>query len=101
MTTNNMKVWILTGISAVTLVLALIDVAMTSSVRELQTDVGHRQQYLNQSVALGRLNSQIIQTLAKLSAQSNDEAIRSMLAKNGVTFKLNAPRDNGKQENAQ
>jgi hypothetical protein len=101
MVTDNLRIWIVTAISAVTLALAIVDVAMTSSVRELRADVAQRQQYLNQSVALGRLNTQIIQTLAKLSAQSNDEAIRSLLAKNGVTFKINAPRDDGSQGGAQ
>lgn len=101
MITDNVKIWILTVVSAVTLVLALVDVVMTSRVRDLQADVARRQQYLNQSVALGRLNQQIIQTLARLSAQSNDDAIRSLLAKNGVTFKVNAPRDDAKPEKAQ
>jgi Flp pilus assembly protein TadD len=101
MITDNLKIWILTAVSAVTLILAIADVAMTSKVRELQADVTQRQQYLNQSVALGRLNTQIIQTLARMSSQSNDEAIRALLAKNGVTFKVTAPADGSKQEKAQ
>src|SRR5262245_5250633 len=101
MMTDNLKLWLLTAVSAVTLILALVDTVMTSNVRELQADVAQRQKYLNQSVALGRLNTQIIQTLARLSAQSNDETIRLMLAKNGVTFKVNASRDDGTQGNAQ
>jgi hypothetical protein len=101
MISDTMKIWILTAVSAVTLALALLDVVMTSNVRDLQADVAQRQQYLNQSVQLGRLNTQIIQTLAKLSAQNNDDAIRSMLERNGVTFKVNAPHDDGKQGSAQ
>jgi hypothetical protein len=101
MITDNLKVWFLTAISAVTLILALVDAVMTSSVRELQAEVAQRQQYLNESVTLGRLKTQIIQTLVRLSAESNDEAIRLLLAKNGVTFKVNASRDDGKQGNAQ
>ena len=97
MINDTVKVWLLTGIAAVTLVLALFDLVMTSRVRELQADVAQRQQYLNQSAALGRLNAQIIQNLARLSAQSNDEAIRALLAKNGVTFKINAPNDDGQR----
>jgi hypothetical protein len=37
-------------------------------------------------MTLARVNSQLIQTLANMSAQSNDEAIREMLARHGVTF---------------
>jgi hypothetical protein len=101
MISDTVKIWLLTAVAAGTLALALLDVVMTSSVRALQADVAQRQQYLNQTVTLGRLNAQIIQTLARLSAQSNDEAIRSLLAKNGVTFKLNAPGDEGKPGTAQ
>ena len=84
------KFWALTALTAVFLVVSVANVATRGDLRLRQTEVLSRQQYLSESAALGRLNTQIIQALATLSAQGNDEAIKAMLAKHGVTFTVNA-----------
>jgi len=53
--------------------------------RELQRDVGRRQQEVNQALQLQPLNNQLVQTLAVLSVQRNDAQLAKVLADNGIT----------------
>ncbi len=55
----------------------------------LQEELAQRQQFINESIRLSRLNGQLVQALATLAAQSDDEAIRSLLANHGITFTVN------------
>ena len=55
----------------------------------LQEELAQRQQFINESIRLSRLNSQLVQALATLAAQSDDEAIRNLLASHGITFTVN------------
>jgi len=57
----------------------------------LQEDLANRQQFINESIRLSRLNTELIQALATLAAQTDDEAIRSLLASHGISFTINAP----------
>ena len=81
------KIWVLGAVSALCALLTAFNVFMLSAeIRDLQTNVTTRQQFIQESIPLARMNDQIIQTLANMSARSNDVAIRDMLARHGVTF---------------
>lgn len=72
------------------LVLALVgaDLALASLNRDLQADVGLRQQYVQQSLQLEGLYREIVRALAELGARNNDEAVRSLLAGHGITYSV-------------
>lgn len=80
------KLWLLGTLTALCALVSVYNLVLGADVRELQANVAARQQFINESVPLARVNSQIIQTLANMSARSNDAAIRDMLARHGVTF---------------
>ena len=46
---------------------------------------------MNQAAQLRQFNENFIRALANLSAQTNDENIRQLLADHGVTFTVNEP----------
>ena len=55
----------------------------------LQEELAQRQQFINESIRLSRLNTQLVQALATLAAQSDDQAIGDLLANHGITFTVN------------
>jgi hypothetical protein len=81
----------------VTTVAALAAVAMGASVtlaamnRSLQGDIGQRQQYVQQSVQLEGLYREIVRALAELGARNNDQDVRALLQRHGITYSANAP----------
>ncbi|MBT8090600.1 MAG: hypothetical protein KJO01_10365 [Gammaproteobacteria bacterium] len=85
------KFWTLAALGTLCALLTAFNFLLDADIRTLQTNVATRQQFINESVPLARVNSQIIQTLANMSAQSNDAAIRDMLARHGVTFSITEP----------
>jgi histidinol phosphatase-like PHP family hydrolase len=85
------KFSLVTAIALIGSILVLVNVSIHRGNRTLQADVAQRQQFINQSIQLARLNNEIIQALARLSAETNDESIRQLLADQGVTFTVNPP----------
>ena len=85
------KFLILATLATLCVLLTGVNLLLVADVRTQQTNVATRQQYINESIPLARVNSQIIQTLANMSARSNDAAIRDMLARHGVTFTSSQP----------
>ena len=87
---------LLTGLSALSLVLALTDIVMVNSNQNSQVEFNGRAQYIQQSLQLEPIYQGIIRTLADLSAKNNDEQIRSLLASQGIVFSVNAAPEHGK-----
>ena len=79
----------------VTAVSALAALAMGTSVtlaamnRSLQGDIGQRQQYVQQSVQLEGLYREIVRALAELGARNNDQQVRELLQRHGITYTAN------------
>ena len=55
----------------------------------LQEELAQRQQFINESIRLSRLNTELVQALATVAAQTNDQVIRDLLASHGITFTVN------------
>ena len=83
---NEGQFWLLTALAALALILVLICTGLFFGNRATQAEVNARQQYINQTVQLGRLNTQVAQFLANLAVQTNDRRIRDLLAANGITI---------------
>ncbi len=80
-----------TALALIGSILVLVNVSIHRANRALQADVAQRQQFINQTIQLGRLNNEFIKALAQLSAETDDESIRQLLADQGVTFTVNPP----------
>ncbi|HYP68295.1 MAG TPA: hypothetical protein VEP67_08575 [Thiobacillaceae bacterium] len=83
---------LLTGLAGLALVLALTDIVMFSSNQKSQNEFSGRTQYIQQSLQLEPIYQSIIRSLAELSAKSNDEQIKNLLASQGINFTVNTPR---------
>ena len=88
---NGAQFWTVTVLAATCLALAATTVTLSSMNRSLQGDIGVRQQYVQQSVQLEGLYKEIIRALAELGARNNDQDVRALLQRHGISYTVNAP----------
>ena len=77
---------LLVALSGITLVLVVVYIVLTQDNRSVQTEINQRQQFINQSIRLGRVNDALIHTLATTAVSNNDDKLRDLLAQNGITI---------------
>ena len=82
------KVWLLTAMGAVALVLVVVNISLTLSNSDLRAQVNERQKFINQSIQLSQLHNQLVRGLATLAARSNDQQLREVLEQQGISFTL-------------
>jgi hypothetical protein len=82
--------WLLTLVAGVALVLAVLNMALDQSNQAVQAEINNSQEYINQTLQISRLNTQVIQALANLSARTGDEQISNLLAAHGISFSTNS-----------
>ena len=90
--------WVLTLVAGAALVLVVFNVVLVQSNQKLQVEVNERQQYINQTIRISRLNSQVIQALANMSARTGDEELRQLLAAHGISFSAPLPAADDKPQ---
>lgn len=78
----------LTLLSAGALVLVVVNILVFADNRAMQQVVAERQRYINESLRLNQLNSQLIQLAAETAASTGDAQLRNLLAENGITFEV-------------
>ena len=83
--------WIVTLLATLCLATMLANVALSVRNRAAQADVSMRQQFVQQSVQLEGLYREIVRALAELGARNNDEDVRAMLQRHGISYSVNAP----------
>lgn len=89
--------WLLTLVSALALVLVVFNITLALFNADLRREANERQQFINQSVKLSQLHGQLVKGLATLSARTNDEQLRKVLADQGINFTVNNPSDTASQ----
>ncbi len=72
-----------------TAALVVMNIWLFFSNRSTQVDVAQRQQFINESVQLNRLNTRMVQFLADLAVRTEDQRIRDLLMANGITINAN------------
>ena len=88
--------WTATALASLALLLVIVDGWLVSSNASIRAEVTGRQQYINQSVQLSRLNQELVNELGSL-ALKNNAAIKQMLAESGITVVGQAPAPAGGQ----
>jgi hypothetical protein len=78
--------WIIVGLSGLTLVLVVTYIFLVQDNRSVQAEVNQRQQYINQSIQLGRVNEALIRALATAAVSNKDDRLRELLTQNGITI---------------
>jgi hypothetical protein len=74
------------GLSAAAGALVVGYIILVQENRTVQADVNRRQQFINQSIQLGRVNEALIRALAAAAVSNNDDKLRDLLAENGITI---------------
>src|ERR1700737_3890314 len=77
---------VLVALSGITLALVVAYIVLIQENRSVQAEVNQRQQFINQSIQLGRINDTLIRALAAAAVDNNDDKLRDLLAQNGITI---------------
>jgi hypothetical protein len=88
---NRIQFVITTVLGGVALLLLAACIVLATMNRGLQAEIGARQQFVQQSVQLEALYREIVRALAELGARNNDDAVRAMLQRHGISYTVNAP----------
>lgn len=81
--------WIVTLLAALCLAATAANAALSLRSRTAQAEVAQRQQFVQQSVQLEGLYKEIVRALAELAARNNDEDVRGMLQRHGISYSVN------------
>jgi hypothetical protein len=82
--------WAATALASLAVLLVIIDGWLVTSNVAIRADVTNRQQFINQSVQLSRLNQELVNELGGFAAKNN-AAIKQLLAESGITVVGQAP----------
>jgi hypothetical protein len=88
--------YLLTGISAVALGLVFVTTTLSASIGGMREQLDERQQFINESIVLSKLNVQLAQVLANLAVATGDDELKQVLWNNGITFSTEAPSGTNK-----
>jgi hypothetical protein len=77
---------LLVALSGITLVLVVVYIVLIQDNRSVQREINQRQQFINQSTQLGRINDALIRALATTAVSNQDDKLRDLLTQNGITI---------------
>lgn len=80
------------GLGLLSLLLMLTDGYLVYSQRGLEEQLTARQLYINRTVAVSKLNTQLVQLLARTAANTGNEGIRRLLASQGINYSVKQQR---------
>ena len=78
--------WLAVGLSGLTLLLVIAYIVLVQNNRTVQAQVNQRQQFINQSLQLSRVNEALIRALATAAVNNKDDKLRELLTQNGITI---------------
>jgi hypothetical protein len=76
--------WIATGLSAIALLLVVANGALILTNQSRQTEIGQRQQFINQTTQLNQISDVLVRALAKQAIDNKDDKLLNLLAENGI-----------------
>src|SRR5215470_19966376 len=86
MRTDSWLYRLLVALSGITLILVVAYIVVIQDNRSVQSEVNQRQQFINQSVQLGRVNDALIRALAASAVSNKDDKLRDLLTQHGITI---------------
>ena len=87
---NAVGFWAATALASLSVLLVIVDGWLVTSNASIRAEVNGRQQYINQSVQLSRLNQELVNELGSLALKNNN-SIRQLLSESGITVVGPAP----------
>jgi hypothetical protein len=77
-------------LGSLAVLLLVANVCLIDGNRSLQAEIGRRQGLIGNSVNLSNLNQSLVQALAQIAVDDNDQDVRELLAGQGITIKKKA-----------
>lgn len=78
-----------TALAIIALVLVTVNGVLIFRNQKLQRTISSRQQFINQSAVLSRVNHQLVNELARVAVKKKDKALRELLADSGIKIHIN------------
>jgi hypothetical protein len=78
--------WTLVAFSGSALLLVLTNTWLVESNRTAQAEVNQRQEFINQSIEIGKIHEALVRGLAQAAFDRNDDRLRQLLAEQGITI---------------
>ena len=93
MSTDSWLYRLLVALSGISLILVIAYIVVIQDNRSIQAEINQRQQFINQSIQLGRIEDTLVRALAATAVDSKDDKLRDLLAQDGITInpKTGAP----------
>jgi len=85
--------WPSVVLAGITLILVVANIFFASNNHDIQVEINQRQQFINQSIQLSRVNDVLVRMLANASVSAKDDKIRELLVQQGITVTV-APNTN-------
>lgn len=85
-------------LSVLALILAITNIALISSNKNIQTEIGQRQETINNGLRMSQANQALAQILAEISVAKNDQAIHDLLTAQKITVNSKATKAADKSE---
>ncbi len=79
--------WASVLLSAVAIVLLVVNISLANSNRVKQADLSQRQTTITEGQSLAQFNQGLVQALAETSLKNNDLQVRDLLTGQGITLK--------------
>jgi hypothetical protein len=83
--------WILTILAIVAAVFSIANMVLYQSNRSTQIDVSGRQQYIQQSIQLQVLYTEMVRALADIAVRTRDGDLAALLKSQGISLPGNSP----------
>jgi len=84
-----------TALAVASIVLLIVNAALTLRNEGAQAVVNQRQQFINQSAQVSRVALLLVQTIAKTAMANKDDSLMQLLERHGVRFQPNPPPAEG------
>lgn len=78
-------------LAGASIALVIVNGTMILGNQSAQAEVNQRQQFINQSVQLSRVNEALVRALLAASSGDKDESIKKLLAQHGISADSSAP----------
>jgi hypothetical protein len=78
--------WASVVLAVLTIVLVVVNFVVLSGNQTMQIEANQRQQFINQSIQLKRVDDLLIRTLASAAVNAKDDKLRDLLTQQGVTL---------------
>ena len=85
--------WLLTIVAALAAASAITNMVLYQSNRSVQAEITSRQQFIQQSIQLQGLYTEMVKALADLSVRNQDAELGNLLSSQGISISVtpNAP----------